>query len=38
VFTAFVEAEGKTRGWVMANPYLNENLSMRVGLAWDIHK
>ncbi|MGB5070513.1 MAG: hypothetical protein WBO28_06125, partial [Flavobacteriales bacterium] len=35
---AYVEAEGKTKGWVMANPYLDQNLSVRFGLAWDIHK
>ncbi len=35
---AYAEAEGKTEGWVMANPYLEQNLSMRFGFAWDIHK
>jgi len=35
---AYAEAEGKTQGWVMANPYLDRNISMRFGLSWDIHK
>jgi hypothetical protein len=34
----YAEAEGKTEGWVMANPFLDQNLSMRFGLSWDIHK
>ena len=38
VFQAYAEAEGKTHGWVMANPYLDQNLSMRFGLSWDIDK
>ncbi|MBS1583293.1 MAG: hypothetical protein JST66_13925 [Bacteroidetes bacterium] len=33
---AYAEAEGKTDGWVMANPYLKSNLSIRGGLALDI--
>lgn len=33
---AYAEAEGKTSGWVMANPYLKENLSLRAGIALDI--
>ena len=33
---AYAEAEGKTDGWVMANPYLNDNLSIRTGVALDI--
>jgi hypothetical protein len=33
---AYAEAEGKTHGWVMANPYLNENISIRAGLALGI--
>lgn len=34
---AYAEAEGKSDGWVMANPYLGGNLSVRAGLALDIH-
>ena len=34
----YAEAEGKSEGWVMANPYLDQNLSMRFGISWDIHK
>lgn len=33
VFSTYAEVEGKSRGWVMANPYLNENLTCRVGLS-----
>lgn len=34
----YIEAEGKSHGWVMANPYLNSNLSIRAGLALDLHR
>ncbi|HEY0977671.1 MAG TPA: hypothetical protein VGE21_09385 [Flavobacteriales bacterium] len=37
-FKAYAEAEGKSAGWVMANPYLDTNLSIRAGLALDIHR
>ncbi len=37
-FQAYVEAEGKSHGWVMANPYLQENLSVRLGCSLDIHR
>jgi len=30
---AYAEAEGKSGGWVMANPYLGSNLSVRAGLS-----
>ncbi len=33
---AYAEAEGKSDGWVMANPYLGSNLSMRAGIALDL--
>ncbi len=33
----YIEAEGKTRGWVMANPYLGPNWSIRAGLGLNIH-
>ena len=33
VFSAYAEVEGKSRGWVFANPYLNENITGRLGLA-----
>ena len=33
----YAEAEGKSDGWVMANPYLGSNLSIRTGIALDIH-
>ncbi len=33
---AYAEAEGKSNGWVMANPYLGSNLSVRAGIALDI--
>lgn len=33
---AYTELEGKTDGWVMANPYLSSNLSVRAGIALDI--
>lgn len=36
VVNAYAEAEGKTDGWVMANPYLNSNVSFRFGVALDI--
>ena len=36
VVKVYAEAEAKTKGWVMANPYLNSNLSFRTGLALDI--
>lgn len=36
VLNMYVEAEGKTSGWVMANPYLGPGLAMRAGLALDI--
>lgn len=29
---AYAEAEGKSNGWVMANPYLKSNISLRAGL------
>jgi len=29
-------AEGKSDGWVMANPYLKSNISVRAGMALDI--
>lgn len=36
VFSAYTEVEAKTRGWVMANPYLKENITCRVGIALDL--
>jgi len=36
VVKIYAEAEAKTKGWVMANPYLDQNLSIRTGLAVDI--
>lgn len=36
VVKIYAEAEAKTKGWVMANPYLDQNLSIRTGLALDI--
>lgn len=33
---AYAEAEGKSDGWVMANPYLKSNISVRAGMALDI--
>ena len=35
---AYAEAEGKTQGWVMANPYLKDNLSIRAGIALDVRR
>ena len=32
----YAEGEAKTKGWVMANPYLNSNISIRTGIALDI--
>lgn len=34
----YAEAEGKTNGWVSANPYIHENLSFRMGLLLDIQR
>lgn len=36
-FFVYAEAEAKTEGWVAGNPYLNSNVTMRMGLYWDIH-
>ena len=35
---AYAEAERKSEGWVMANPYMKQNLTLRFGLSLDIHK
>ena len=35
-FALYLEGEGKSEGWVSANPYLQENLSLRIGLSLDL--
>ncbi|GAA4439055.1 hypothetical protein GCM10023188_35040 [Pontibacter saemangeumensis] len=35
-FSSFVNVAGKTRGWQAGNPYLNKNVSARVGLNYDL--
>jgi hypothetical protein len=36
--STYAELEAKTEGWVAGNPYLNKNVTMRMGLLLDIHK
>ena len=33
IFYPYIELEGKTRGWVMSNVFLNENLSVLLGMS-----
>ncbi len=35
-FNFYIDLEGKTRGWVAGNPFLESNLSFRTGLQLDI--
>ena len=37
-FSAFVSATGKSNGWIIANPYLNRNLSFYLGLNYNLRK
>lgn len=37
-FSLYAELEGKTDGWVAANPYLQKNLTLRMGMMFDIHQ
>ncbi|HMQ47267.1 MAG TPA: hypothetical protein PKA00_07310 [Saprospiraceae bacterium] len=37
-FNVYAEAEGKTRGWVWANPYLQPNFSLRMGLLLNLEQ
>lgn len=37
-FSGFITVSGKTKGWTIANPYLRENLSMRLGLSYNLTK
>jgi hypothetical protein len=35
-FSAYINISGKTRGWIIGNPYLEENVSARVGMALNL--
>lgn len=37
-FNAFISVSGKTKGWTLANPYLNENISVQLGVNYNIRK
>lgn len=37
-FSVYAELEAKTKGWVAGNPYLDQNITMRMGLFFDILK
>ncbi len=37
IVAAYAEVEGKTNGWVAGNPYLNKNVTLRMGLFMDIN-
>lgn len=37
-FSGFVSVCGKTKGWIIANPYLDENVSFRFGLNYNLIK
>ena len=37
-FSASVSVVGKTKGWMMGNPYLTDNLSVRVGMSYNLLK
>lgn len=34
----FVSVSGKTKGWIMSNPYLNENISVQLGMSFNLRK
>jgi hypothetical protein len=35
-FSTYINISGKTRGWIIGDPYLEENVSARVGLALNL--
>lgn len=35
-FSAYVSLAGKTKGWIIGNPYLNENISVQSGILLNI--
>lgn len=37
-FSGFVSVSGKTRGWLLGNPYLDRNASVQAGLAYELLK
>lgn len=37
-FSGFVSVSGKTRGWLLGNPYLDKNASVQAGLAYELLK
>jgi len=37
-FSGFVSVSGKTKGWLMGNPYLDSNASVQAGIAYELLK
>jgi hypothetical protein len=34
--SVFIKLNGKTDGWNMGNPYLNNNVAAQLGLSWNL--
>ncbi len=37
-FSGFVSVSGKTKGWLLGNPYLDKNVSFQAGLSYELLK